>query len=247
MPASPYKKVRGVLLDIEGTTSPVSFVYDVLFPYARGRLSPFLLVNSHLPEVRTELQELQRQNAIDVQEGAPVMMNGSDAGMVQSGAAYCLWLMDRDRKTAPLKAIQGMIWQNGYQAGELHGDVFEDVPRAFSRWHESGTTLSIFSSGSTLAQKLLFRHTSSGDLTRYIGFYFDTRTGPKQARESYQRIAAEIQQHPGEILFVSDVTAELAAARDAGLQTALAVRPGNAEGKSREHPTIHSFDELTLN
>ena len=246
MPESRYNAIRGVLLDIEGTTSPISFVYDVLFPYARSRMRQFLEANSGQREVSMELQELNRQNAADVQEGAP-NIEDSNGAMVETAAEYCLWLMDCDRKSAPLKAIQGLIWEHGYRNGDLRGEIFADVPVALSRWHAQQRTVAIFSSGSVLAQKLLFGYTRSGNLTKYISFFYDTRTGPKYDPESYRRIAAEIRQDPGSLLFVSDVTKELAAARGAGLHTALAVRPGNPDTASSDHPVIHSFDELILN
>jgi enolase-phosphatase E1 len=247
MPKSRYNAVRGLLLDIEGTTTPISFVHDVLFPYARSRLRQFLKDNARQHEVRAELRELIRLNAQEIQEGAPAVVDSSDDAMIASAAEYCLWLMDRDRKSPPLKAIQGLIWEHGYRDGDLQGEVFADVPGAFSRWNAARRTIAIFSSGSVLAQRLLFAHTCAGDLTKYISSFFDTRCGPKHDRESYRQIAAEIQLSPASLLFVSDVTKELAAASEAGFQTALSVRPGNPATSNSDHAIIHSFDELILN
>jgi len=185
--------IRGILLDIEGTTTPISFVYDVLFPYARARI--------HDP--------------------------------------HMLRLMDEDRKTTELKELQGKIWQEGYRRGELRGEVFEDVPVALAKWKREGIDVRIYSSGSILAQKLLF-----GELTKLLNGYFDTTTGAKGDTESYVRIAAAFGFEPGEILFVSDVTRELDAARAAGMQTALCVRPGNPPQEPGEHRRISSFAEI---
>ena len=136
--------------------------------------------------------------------------------------------MDRDRKSTPLKILQGKLWEGGYQRGELVGEVFTDVPRALARWQAEGVQVGIFSSGSVLAQQLLFRHSSAGDLTPFLRWYFDTTTGKKADSDSYHRIAAAMNMLPESIVFLSDIVAELDAARDAGLPTRLSIRPGNA-------------------
>ena len=159
--------------------------------------------------------------------------------------AYLRWLMDRDRKSTGLKSVQGKIWEEGYRAGELKSEVYPDVRLALERWHQRGVDIAIFSSGSVQAQRSLFHHTTAGDLTRFIGAYFDTTTGPKTSPESYARIAATLAHPPSEVLFVSDVAAELDAAATAGMRTALCVRtPGNS-AEAGAHPIIHTFDQLT--
>ncbi len=152
--------------------------------------------------------------------------------------------MDRDRKTTALKSIQGRIWSNGYNSGDLHSQAFEDVPRAFARWQQQGKAICIYSSGSMLAQKLLFAHTEAGDLTPFISSFFDTTIGAKREIESYRRIASELKVPPREIVFVSDVTAELDAAADAGFETLLCVRPGNHSQAANAHAVIQTFDQI---
>jgi enolase-phosphatase E1 len=153
--------------------------------------------------------------------------------------------MERDRKSTGLKSLQGKIWEEGYRAGELKSEVYPDVLPALQRWQLTGVTIAIFSSGSVQAQRSLFRHTVFGDLTRFIGAYFDTTTGPKTDPESYARIAAALEHPPSDVLFVSDVAAELDAAITAGMRATLCVRtPGSAPGAGA-HPIIQTFDQLT--
>jgi enolase-phosphatase E1 len=233
---------RAILLDIEGTTTPIAFVVGVLFPYARRHLRRRLedrkaasLVDRLREEYRSE------QNAGDL----PPWIDAPTAAAVESAVRYCEWLMDRDRKSTALKELQGKIWEEGYARGELTGEVFEDVPRALERWRTQELQIAIFSSGSVLAQQLLFRHSSAGDLTRFIQGYFDTTTGPKAESESYGRIAAAMGHPPEAVLFISDVTSELDAARRAGMSTRLSVRPGNkAAPPAHGHPIIYGFEAV---
>ena len=156
-----------------------------------------------------------------------------------------LGLMDQDSKTPALKELQGHIWEDGYNTGELVGAVFDDVKPALERWQRQGIAVGIFSSGSVLAQKLLFGHSSAGDLTPLLRWHFDTSVGAKTNPESYRRIAASMGESTEAVLFVSDIVAELDAARTAGMQTALSVRPGNAAVASGHgHRSISSFEEL---
>ena len=153
--------------------------------------------------------------------------------------------MDRDRKSPGLKQLQGLVWQRGYRDGELKGDVFDDVPPALERWRARGVDVAIYSSGSVLAQQLLFSTTPYGDLTSHISNFFDTSSGAKTSPESYARIAAALERSTGQMLFVSDVTAEVDAARSAGCQVALSVRPGNAAQHAPEGVrVVHTFEEL---
>ena len=229
-----------VLLDIEGTTTPVDFVYRVLFPDARERVLGFLETWKTDPEVARDVASLGEEHGRDVVAGnAPPPWDGS----VESAAAYARWLIDQDRKLTPLKSLQGRIWAEGYATGRLRGQVYGDVPEALMRWTADARRVAIFSSGSVLAQKLLFGNTDEGDLTPYLSAYFDTTTGPKGVSDSYRRIAAALGEPASAGLFVSDVVAELDAARDAGFATALAVRtpPGpDPQG----HRVVTSFAEL---
>ncbi|HYV04349.1 MAG TPA: acireductone synthase [Blastocatellia bacterium] len=233
--------IKVLLLDIEGTTTPIDFVYKVLFPYARAHAAGFLAL--HRTEVAEDITALSHANAQDRAEGLnpPPILGCS----IDEITAYLHWLMDLDRKTTPLKSLQGKIWQAGYRAGELHSQVFDDVPRAFKSWCEQGKQICIYSSGSVLAQKLLFANTEAGDLTGFIGGYFDTNIGAKGETESYRRIAEQLNVPPSAIVFVSDVTAELEAAASAGLETLLCLRPGNhPQPRASEFKEIHSFDEV---
>ncbi|HKP13574.1 MAG TPA: acireductone synthase, partial [Blastocatellia bacterium] len=238
---------RVVLLDIEGTTTPIDFVYDVLFPYARRRMKEFVCAHAADDDVRTAINQLVEENARDLEQGlAPPPIEGHGGARPESAAAYALWLMDEDRKSTPLKSLQGRIWEAGYQAGELRSQLFDDVPRAFLRWRDEGRDICIYSSGSVLAQRLLFSHTEAGDLTRHVRDYFDTHVGAKRKAASYRRIAASLGCEPPDIVFVSDVVAELDAAHGAGLRTRLCVRPGNPPQPPSAHEVIHSFDEAVL-
>jgi enolase-phosphatase E1 len=233
---------RSVLLDIEGTTSPISFVYGTLFPYARKRLGSFLHEHSSNLAVTSVLEELKSANLNDAPAGAPAI-TGRD--LFQEMTDYLLWLMDHDSKTAPLKILQGLIWEQGFRQGELQSEIFPDVPVCLRQWHEAGLRTAIYSSGSVLAQKMMFRHTPYGDLTNLISGYFDTGVGPKKQPQSYQRIIADLQVTAEQVMFVSDIAEELEAARTAGLGTVLSIRPGNQAQKSAaKYRTIHSLADL---
>lgn len=152
--------------------------------------------------------------------------------------------MDRDSKSTPLKSLQGRIWLQGYRSGKLKAEVFPDVPPALGRWNAQGRNVFIFSSGSVLAQQLLFEHTQFGDLRPFIQGYFDTQVGAKQEPSSYRRIAAEIRMDLQSILFISDVVAELDAARQAGMQTLLCLRQGAVASEPVAHAVIHDFEQV---
>ena len=239
--------IQAVLLDIEGTTTPIAFVYDVLFPFARKALRSYLREHLDMPDLREPLRQLLEEWTHDMEHGAPPPAR-PDAPLdqrVDSVAAYAEWLMDRDRKAIGLKALQGRIWADGYDAGVLHGDVFPDVPAAFDRWSAAGIRLAIFSSGSVLAQPMLFRTTTFGDLTRCISAFFDTSVGPKISPDSYRGIATALHCLPDHILFVSDTAAELAAARAAGCAVLMCRRPGNRDVAQEDFATIHDFSQVS--
>jgi enolase-phosphatase E1 len=228
-----------LLLDVEGTTTPVDFVYGVLFPFARARVRGFLAGHASEADVQADVAALRGAHAAET-EGAPPWRADAE---IDSAVAYVHWLMDRDRKPTPLKSLQGRIWEEGYRSGALIGQVYPDVPAALDKWRREGCAVAIFSSGSVLAQRLLFAHSSAGDLTPFIAAYFDTTTGPKREAESYRRIVSALGVPAAEMLFVSDIAAELDAARLAGLKTALCVRSGPLPEGS-PHPPVRTLESL---
>jgi enolase-phosphatase E1 len=246
--------VRGVLMDIEGTTTAIAFVYEVLFPYAAARLADTCARRAAEPEVAWAIARLREEHAAasaaDAADAADAGGAGDAAGPgaglppFGDGAAYAAWLMARDRKSTGLKALQGLIWETGYTAGELRGHVFADVPPALAAWHEAGVRLRVFSSGSRRAQQLLFAYSEHGDLTPLLDGFHDTTTGPKLERSSYLAIAEAFALAPEDLLYLSDVAGELDAAAAAGYRTALLERPGNRPQRRGAHPACNSFAEL---
>lgn len=232
--------VRGVVLDIEGTTTPVSFVTDALFPYAHEHLPSYL--TSHAGQAQLEVAErlLKQEWEDDVARGT----NPPARDSTQWVTGYARWLMGQDRKSPGLKLLQGLTWERGYADGSLRGSVYPDVPPALSRWRDAGLHVAIYSSGSVLAQRLLFSTTAYGDLTRFIEQYFDTGVGPKRESASYGRIAAAMRLIPSELLFVSDVIAELEAARDAGMQVVHCIRDGDDDVGASGADAVRSFDAI---
>lgn len=230
--------IKAILLDIEGTTTPIDFVHNTLFPFAKARIAGF--VQENIDGLKFELGLLAEERAADTGYTGELRIDSAN-----SVADYLKHLIDRDRKSTPLKSIQGMIWQKGYESGDLVSPVFPDVAAAFKRWKEADTAIAIYSSGSILAQRLIFKHSDQGDLTHFIDNYFDTNTGAKRETDSYRKIAGELSSEAHEVLFVSDIPAELDAARTAGMQTALSLRKGNAEiTEDHSHRAIQSFDDL---
>jgi enolase-phosphatase E1 len=206
-----------IITDIEGTTTPIDFVHKTLFPYARARLAAFCAADRG------------RQVLADVPEPALDTLLG--------------W-MDRDEKITALKTIQGMIWDEGYRAGTLKSVIYPDVPPALKRWSQGGLRLFVYSSGSVAAQKLLFGHSDAGDLTPLFSGFFDTAVGPKRDLASYTTICRGAGLAPGETLFLSDVAAELDAARTAGLRTCQLVRAQDGTKPSPDHDTAADFAEV---
>ncbi len=228
--------IRAIVTDIEGTTTALSFVKDELFPYARTRIADFVRKRSDGPEVARALDQVRALMAVE--RSVPVEDIGLEAVIGQLER----WI-DEDRKITPLKQLQGLIWEQGYRAGELHGHLYSDAEAALRRWHEQGIGLYVYSSGSIHAQKLLFGHTAAGDLTPLFSGYFDTTTGPKQTADSYRRILLAIGLPAEEVLFLSDIVAELDAAREAGMQTRQLVRDGELE-KAPAHCQARDFSDL---
>jgi enolase-phosphatase E1 len=240
------EQVRVLLLDIEGTATPIDFVYKTLFPFASRRLEPFVRAHFGDAEIRSLVQALQTQNEADQARGlqAPAWRSDSDEALLASSVAYAQWLIEKDSKATALKSLQGKIWQEGYATGELRGEVYPDVTRAFERWRKQGRKICIYSSGSVLAQQLLFRTAASGDLTPQIAGFFDTQTGIKTSPESYKAIAAAIGHDPHEFLFLSDTPKEVEAARAAGMRAILCDRNAPVPAATSANEVIHTFDEV---
>ena len=239
--------VRALLLDIEGTTTPLSFVADTLFPYARAHLSEFLSTHGASSDVQSDLALLHIERDDDLTRGfnPPPLDGGPDTPL--SVIPYLNWLMDQDRKSTGLKALQGRVWQQGYRSGQLRSHVFTDVAPAFIRWRGLEKRICIYSSGSVLAQRLLFGHTEEGDLTPYIDGYFDTTIGAKMDAASYTQIAGGLELPLSEVLFLSDAVGELDAAQSAGMQAICLDRPGNRPlASSFRHSVVHSFNEIAF-
>lgn len=229
-----------LLLDIEGTTTPVDFVFGVLFPFARTHVESFLQTHHQDKAVQADLKRLWQEYEADVAQGlcVPEWKDNQVLGAVP----YIHYLISVDRKSTGLKSLQGKIWEQGYRDGMLRSPTFTDVKPAFERWTRAAKRLFIFSSGSVQAQQLLFQHAEVEDLTRFLSGYFDTETGPKKEADSYRKIAQAIGMPPERILFISDVTAELRAAESAGMQALFCLRPGNHSSDSEGFPVIQNFE-----
>ena len=228
---------RAIVTDIEGTTSSISFVRDVLFPYARRALPGFVATHGHEPEVRRWL------DAVAVEAGGLCQ----DAMIVETLQGW----IDQDRKHTALKALQGMVWEAGYRNADFTAPIYPDAAQALQRWHDLGLPLYVYSSGSVPAQKLFFGHSDAGDLTGLFSGWFDTEIGGKREATSYARIAEAIGLAPREILFLSDVVEELDAARAAGLHTVLVDRPEDypeprLEDAAHGHTRVTGFQEIAL-
>ena len=242
-------QITTLLLDIEGTTTPIDFVYETLFPYARAHMHEFIVRDLSKGQLSQDVEGLIQEHAADITAGNnPPPISTDPQNYAKWLVEYVYWLMDLDRKSSPLKSIQGKIWEAGYNQGELKSEVFRDVPVAFGRWVGQQRQVCIYSSGSVLAQKLLFANTQGGDLTGHISAYFDTNVGPKKDPASYSRIGQELRRIPQEILFLSDTAAELAAASRAGLAAILCSRPGNhPQSGINEYTIVETFDEIFPN
>ena len=230
--------IRAIVTDIEGTTSSLSFVKDVLFPYSRERMAEFVRARAQDPTVRKHLDDVKRT------PGLPAGQASGDLTNDQAVEQLIRWI-DEDRKVTPLKALQGMIWEEGFKQGRFKGHVYEDAVRILRIWKERGIRLYVFSSGSIQAQRLLFAHTEHGDLTPLFSDYFDTTVGAKNDPAAYRKIVGTIGLTPGEILFLSDVKEELDAARQAGMKTAWLVRDGAIDSMAA-HRQVKDFNAIAL-
>jgi enolase-phosphatase E1 len=212
-----------VVISVEGATTPLSYVHDVLFPFARAHLESFLAAHAADADVAPQLAEVRR-----LVPGRPE-------------AQTLLHWMDQDAKITPLKAIQGMIWRDGYAAGELVSAVYPDVAAALNAWARAGLRLYGFSHGSVEAQRLILSHSAAGDLSALFAGFFDTNLGSKREPKSFSRLAIRLDLPPSRVAYLSDDEAELDAAATAGMRTCQVARRGNSKRRSRQHPTAPNF------
>lgn len=227
------KNVKYILTDIEGTTTSVKFVYDVLFPYFRF----------HIGELRDLVSQESVQTAFRQTVELAASLENKKLNSVDDIINTLYRWSEEDRKITPLKTVQGVLWQNGYESGEIKGHVYEEVAESLKSWKEHGIELGVFSSGSIAAQKLIFGYSEAGDLTPYFSHYFDTTTGGKRELETYPKIAEAVNVSAESILFLSDIVEELEAARAAGFQTVQLVRPGTTAAWEK---CVNDFTEIEL-
>jgi enolase-phosphatase E1 len=230
---NPSSEIRAVITDIEGTTSSISFVRDVLFPYAHKRLPAFVETHGDTPEVQHWLHEA-----------------ACEAGLVEASRQEVVELLlrwiEEDRKSTSLKALQGMIWREGYETGEYRAHMYPEVAGRLRDWRAEGLRLYVYSSGSVPAQQLFFRYSEAGDLGPLFAGYFDTETGPKREAESYRRIAEAVGEEPAHLLFLSDIAEELDAAASAGMQTGWLIREPQPWPDSAHHPAHRDFSAIRV-
>ena len=237
-----------LLLDIEGTTCPVSFVSDVLFPFAKQELSTYIKQNwdkiPHNKPIQAAKKEwLDDESSKSMQIKQQVAKGETEEmdGLIQ----YLKHLISIDKKSTALKDLQGKIWEHGYNNGDLKSQLFPETAECLREWREQGITLSVYSSGSIQAQKLLYRHSPTGDLEKLFSHWFDTHTGPKKSTESYTKIAEQLHSSPNKIWFVSDNGAECDSARSAGMNTLFSLRDGNPDRDPRDHKVVQSLREVS--
>ena len=240
------KGLQHVLLDIEGTTCPVSFVGDVLFPYAEQQLPVFLAEQAQNPIVKDLIDQIIDAWGRDTDPEAVSLGKRYCEKNFEAAANYLCWLIEQDRKLTPLKELQGLIWRQGYDKGILKAPLYADVPEALKRWHDAGFQLSVYSSGSVNAQKLLYQHSTYGDLSNLFGHWFDTNTGGKQYPESYGNIAKALNTNPDQVVFISDRKSELKAAHEAGFQVLFSQREGNPETDPGNYTEVKNYTNLNL-
>ena len=238
-----------LLLDIEGTTCPVSFVSEVLFPFAKQELSHHIKQqwgkstdNKPIQEAKKEWLDDQSVESTQIKQKVMQREIEEIDGLIQ----YLKHLISIDKKSTALKDLQGNIWERGYQNGELRSQLFPETAECLRQWHEQGLTLSIYSSGSIQAQKMLYRYSSAGDLEKLFSHWFDTRTGSKKSTQSYTIIAQQLHSSPNNIWFVSDNGAECDAARSAGMHALFSLRDGNPDRDPRDHLVIKSLHEVSI-
>lgn len=223
-------KYRAIITDIEGTTSRISFVTDILFPYARQHLPDFIRRQQHTSAVAAELTAIK------------AILNNVNASTEECIAALLDWIA-QDKKVTPLKTLQGMVWQDGYQQGHFQGHIYPDAAAQLAKWQQLGIKLYVYSSGSVQAQQLLFQYSEAGDLRPLFSDYFDTRIGAKQHSSSYAAILQQLQLPPSQVLFLSDAIAELDAARTLGIATVQVIREKQA---ATQHQVAYDFYQVEV-
>jgi len=241
--------ISHVLLDIEGTTCPITFVAEILFPYASANLAPYLKTHQEDASVRALIQELEIFWQQDKDQQARDLFSSyrqSGEKGVEGIVPYLMLLIQSDRKVTPLKDLQGKIWAEGYAKGELMGPIFDDVPPSLRDWQQQGAVLAVYSSGSIDAQQLIYKYSNHGDLRPLFNHWFDTHTGSKHEPRSYTRIAELMGCEPAALLFISDSHSELDAAGQGGLQIVCSKRERNADEASEPYATIHNFQQISL-
>ena len=223
--------IKAIITDIEGTTSSIAFVKEILFPYARANIAAFIAQEADNPSVQSLLADVRQHVGIELTQQALI-------------AQLIAWI-DEDQKITPLKALQGLIWADGYRVGKLKGHIYADVIPQLHFWHAQGIQLYVYSSGSVFAQKLLFGHTEAGDLTPLFTGYFDTHIGNKREQAAYRNIIASIGLPASELLFLSDIVEELDAAQAAGMHTCCLCREAE-QPAVKQHQLVDSFAKINL-
>jgi enolase-phosphatase E1 len=229
--AGPVTSIKAVVTDIEGTTSSISFVHEVLFPYAARKLPDFVREHANDPKVAALLEDVRAE------------ADEPDADVDRIIDILLHWIAE-DRKATPLKTLQGLVWEQGYRSADFTGHVYPDTAPAMRRWSDRGARIFIYSSGSVKAQQLIFGHSDAGDLRPLIDGYFDTHVGNKRDAASYRRITGHIGLPAEQILFLSDTAEELDAAADAGMKTMQLAR--NEAARSSRHPVARDFTEVVF-
>jgi len=224
--------MKYILMDVEGTTTSISFVHDILFPYSKSRIETFVKDNLKNTLVTKCIDEVKA--TVLTEENILLDLNGVTSKLIE-------WI-ENDRKHPALKQLQGMIWKFGYESGEIKGHVYQDVEEVLACWKKAGLSLGVYSSGSVEAQKDLFTHSIAGNLSSFFSHHFDTDIGHKREISSYQKIAKNLAIDPAEILFLSDIKEELDAAKSAGYSTIQLVRTPPLEFQG--HPQAHSFKDI---
>jgi len=240
------------LFDIEGTTTPITFVKDTLFPYARTKVKDYLSETWETPVTKNDVKALYTQIELDTENGVQIPIRMEEltseedpVRLIEKISNYVQWNIDEDRKVTALKQLQGHMWRDGYEAGVLKSQVYEDVPIFFDEVIKSGGRVAIYSSGSREAQHLLFKYSDRGDLRKFISCYFDTCVGGKRESKSYTEICLFLGvDKPSDVVFVTDILEEAEAARDAGITAVIVVRPGNMPLNAEYPRMIHNFTEL---
>ena len=239
--------ISHILLDIEGTTCPVSFVTNTLFPYAQSELKNFLETHRNNPSINQLIKNADEEWRQDNDEDSAILrrqLDESQRHIHPKVEVYLQLLITADKKSTALKDIQGKIWREGYTTGRISSELYEDAYESLKRWHKQGFRLAVYSSGSIEAQHLLYKYTNKGDLEYLFSHWFDTHVGNKKKGSSYTYIASAMDCKPENILFISDNSDKCDAAKNAGLITLYSLRDGNPQQEPRDHPVIISLDDV---